>query len=55
MVFHIIELVVGVLQMPPARRFEGLSPVQYTVIRNKQDFAALESQRGFGHLSASRI
>ncbi len=54
MVLHIIELVVGVLQMPFARRFEGLSPMQYTVTRNKQDFAALESQGGFGRLSASR-
>ena len=55
MVLYIIELVVGVLQMPFARRLENLPPMQYTIARNKQDFAALESQGGFGCLSASRI
>ena len=55
MVLHIIDLEVAVLQMPFARRFKGLSPIQYTVTRNKQDFAALESQGGSGRLSASRI
>ncbi len=46
MVLHIIDLVGGVLQLSFARWLEDLPPMQYTVTRNKQDFATLNSIGG---------
>ena len=53
MILHIIELVVGVLQMPFARRFEGLSLIQYTVTRSMHHQWAYRSMVSeFGQRSA---
>ncbi len=50
MILHIIELVVGDLQMSPARRFEGLSLMQYTVTRSKHHFLPVSGKKKVRYL-----